>query len=122
MPKTVDPATTFRALEKATKGILAAGLSYDGQPCGRIVFIRSRSNLRVTCYLHVQGAPMARAHAFGGGYDKHTAAAVKAAAALAPKAFPSPAYDALKAALAEDGGKRWADYLHAAGFQVHEVL
>ena len=50
-----------------------------GDRVATIAFKYARSGLRTTCFLHILGAPMVKAFAGGGGYDKCSAAASYAA-------------------------------------------
>lgn len=93
---------------------------------GKIAFKHARSGLRVTCFLHVLGAPMVSAFATGGGYDKHTAAASVAAYRLKgdkdDTAQTLEHIARIREALKSDGGYHWDQYLATAGYTVHRAL
>lgn len=84
---------------------------------------------KLWAYVHWLGIPMVRGAAYGGGYDKVTAA-VSAAAKHMPEALPAvgrgsadeAAYQAFREAARKDDGNRWGAQVEAAGFTVLQAV
>ncbi|UGA46785.1 hypothetical protein HU230_0012380 [Bradyrhizobium quebecense] len=84
---------------------------------------------RLYAYVHIFGSEMVRGFAAGGGYDKHTAAVSSAVSRIKDGldvnrwlASEVAEYDALRGALAKDGGHRWDGAAQAAGFTVLQAV
>lgn len=90
-----------------------------GDRVATVAFKYAASGLRTTCYLHVLGVPMVRAHANGGGYDKASAAVHAACRKVDPQ------YSELRAMIilaVKDEGRSWDGDLRAAGFHVLQAV
>lgn len=96
-----------------------------GERVATVAFKYARSGLRTTCFLHVLGVPMVRAHASGGGYDKASAAVYGAVKRMKVAEGVSPLAEAymqtFKRAIT-DGGKSWDRELRDAGFNVFQAV
>ena len=65
----------YAAFEKATGYMTALAIVKDGQAIGRIIIKPGRDGAaRLTAYVQVWGAPMAKGYSNGYGYDKRGAA------------------------------------------------
>lgn len=105
-----------------------AVLDKRGTPVATVAFKYPRDGAgRLYCYLHVIGSRMARGHASGGGYDKHSAAFE---AALAKIEHNGPGVDALardqvlafRDAMEGRGGHYWNNNLERAGYRVFQTV
>lgn len=102
--------------------------SATGERIATIAFKYARSGLRTTVYLHVLGAPMVRAYASGGGYDKESAAMLAAVRKLAPKpasevtAPTTEAYIKTFQRVVKDEGSGWNRELKDAGLNVMQAV
>ena len=99
----------------------------DGNRVATVAFKFPRDGAsRLYCYVHWLGVPMVRGFAGGYGYDKQTAALANAIAKLINAAWDyerdRETLDAFLKAAGHDGGKRWNDALHDAGFTVWQAV
>lgn len=119
----------YEQFDKATRRVGAYVIFRDGKVSGRVVLAYPVDGAsRLYAYVQVWGAPMVRAFAGGGGYDKGTAAVCHAISRLEPEKgeYPSPAnvaemISAWRAAVASDGGYSWKHQFEAAGFEVAQA-
>ena len=96
----------------------------DGRRIGTIAFKYPRDGAgRLYAYVHFHGAEMVRGFAAGGGYDKHSAACVRAVKAIDRAAYGDfHAIGEFIDALAKDGGFGWDHNLRIAGFSVWQAV
>lgn len=79
MTNKTEPGAIYRAHEQAFRHISAYVVLKDGELVARVAFQFAKSGLRTTCWMHYLSTAMTKAFASGGGYDKLSAAAHKAA-------------------------------------------
>jgi hypothetical protein len=114
--------------EKAFSDVSAFVVLKGAERVATIAFKFPRDGAgRLYAYVHWLGVPMVRGWASGGGYDKKTAAASSAAGrieemAKAESSPSDPLRDAFIAALSQDGGYHWDDYLRRAEFTVVQAV
>jgi hypothetical protein len=119
----------YNAQRKAVNDALIYVVFEGPRLVARVSFHYNRSNTACTCYLWVQAAGISKGTAKGGGYDRKSAAALKAAEKI-------PALDRcyqeimgyaervekIRAALNHDDGHEWQRHLEAAGFVVYSAV
>jgi hypothetical protein len=125
--------------DKAFQHVSAFVVMHEGKPVAKIAFKFPRDGAgRLYAYVHWIGTQMARGSATGYGYDKRTAAAHAAAAALPfpytvdageimqrnyVRAETAPIYDRFRYALQnETNGRDWWHRLEHAGFSVFQAV
>lgn len=116
----------YEQFDKATRRVGANVILRDGKVTGRVVLAYPVDGAgRLYAYVQVWGAPMVRAFAGGGGYDKGTAAVCHAIQRLSTcdtDSTPDPKTAGMIAAwhvaVASDGGRDWKHQFEAAGFEV----
>lgn len=93
----------------------------DGKLVARVAF---KFGASVQCYFHIFGAPMAKASAGGGGYDRQSAAAEMAVAKHSVDAYPEDLahIEAIKAALSGDSGATWDKRLRDVGYTICQAI
>lgn len=110
-------------------------LDGSGEPVATVAIKYPRDGAgRLYAYLHLRGVPMVRAHASGGGYDKHSAAISDAIAKIPAYAPPEGVTDdgygtrinanraMFQAATAAMDGNHWHTVLERAGFRVVQAV
>jgi len=119
----------YDAQRKAANGSLFYVVFEGPRLVARLSFHYNRPNTACTCFLWVQAAGISKGVAKGGGYDRKSAAALKAAKSI-------PALDRcyqeivgyaervekIRAALNHDDGQDWMRHLEAAGFVVYSAI
>ncbi|HEV2155427.1 hypothetical protein [Bradyrhizobium sp.] len=109
---------------KAFANVSAYVVAKDGDIIARIAFKHSKSNLRVTCYLHILGAQMVKAYATGGNYDRHTAAARSAISKVVAEDTDIRTVQRVGAFrdAVTDNGAHWDQDLRRVGFDVWQAV
>lgn len=119
--------TLYQAQSRATNGARVYVIMQGARLAARLSFHYSRSNQSCAAYLWIEGAGISKGVARGGGYDRMTHAAYKAAANPAPLTLGDidgmkERRDAILAALSHDDGHDWAHHLMEAGFTVYSAI
>lgn len=119
--------TLYQAQSRAMHGARVYVIMQDARLAARLSFHYSRSNQSCTAYLWIEGAGISKGVARGGGYDRMTHAAYKAAANPAPLTLSGidgmkERRDAILTALSHDDGYDWQWHLHEAGFTVYSAI
>lgn len=111
--------------DSAFRGVSAYAILRDGKPVGRVII---KYNTAVSAYVQAWTQPMVKGQAWGGGYDRASAAVQAAAVKLASDgvlACPDglAVMDAMKAALTDGrDGVTWTRKLEDAGFVLALVI
>lgn len=101
----------------AFKNVSAFVIAKDGK---RVATVALKYGAGCTAYVHWIGVTMQRATAGGGGYDRSSAAVLKASEKIK---YPQGEDDrAFRAALGERDGEDWIAALRRVGFEVWSVI
>jgi hypothetical protein len=110
--------------KKAFEYVSAFVVAKDCDRIATVAFKHSRSNLRITCYLHIFGAQMVRSYANGGGYDRCTAAVHSAIGKVIAEETDIRTVQRVGAFrdAVTDNGASWDQDLRKAGFDVWQAV
>ena len=101
----------------AFKNVSAFVIAKDGK---RVATVAIKHGAGCTAYVHWIGVTMQRATVGGGGYDRSSAAVLKASEKIN---YPQGEDDrAFRAALGERDGEYWIDALRRVGFEVWSAI
>lgn len=117
----------YEQFDAATRELSAYAVFKGSDPVGRVVFKRTASGMRTTCFLQIWGSPMVKGVANGCGYDKDSASFTNAASQYGPN---EPGRDVLGDEQSrradfhavKDNGYRWSDQLRELGYTVQHVI
>lgn len=115
----------YNRFDRATGTISAYAILLRGEPVGRVVIKYGNA---CTAYVQAWGAPMVAYQVRGGGYDRASAAILRACESLseAPDArdkLATEAWETLRACGRQwNGSERWQRTLENAGFTVATVI